>query len=640
MRLLPTIFLITLWTIILLPGYGTAQDAHLAEIQVIATPIIEGNQVDTFGSSSTTISREQINDLNALDLGTALRRTPGVTISRYNPVGSFGGAEGGSIFIRGLGISRPGGEIKTLIDGVPMYMSVWNHPLLDLLSVDATDSIQVYKSPHPQIFGNGFAAVNITPRRMTTEGYHTEFGLSGGSFHTLAQHMEHGGKIGKVDYFLGQSFRASQGHRKKSDGQLTNYFASMGIELAPHWDLHLFGLHTNNFARDPGVDGNAVATRNGKYETMATMGQASLSHVYDRAQGSIKIFLNQGQGNWYDQLPPSKDLDNDFTLYGLRLQEFIRPWDGTELTLGLDYDVIKGELEEDRASGEHKSWRGPTQKILSPYLAISQRIGDIKGLYAIPSAGFRTYSHSEFDHEFAPHAGLILGYKNTRFHAGYARGVNYPGLDVALLSEHSMPALGTSWKNLKAETLDHVELGIAHEWDRIQADLTLFWDRGKNRYLIIPAPPPPPAYTNLGQDRTQGLEATITILPTEDLSLFVGLTLLHSNQENRPYTPSTTISAGLNWNFLEHLRLSLDSQYVSKMYVASQARRYGKKNEEQIGSYFLVNGKVSYELPVKTQGLGAELYVAVENLLNKSYEYAPGYPMPGTNAVVGATIRF
>ena len=43
-----------------------------------------------------------MDNLNAADLGTALRRTPGVNISRYNPIGSFGGAEGGGIFIRGM----------------------------------------------------------------------------------------------------------------------------------------------------------------------------------------------------------------------------------------------------------------------------------------------------------------------------------------------------------------------------------------------------------------------------------------------------------------------------------------------------------------------------------------------------------
>ena len=53
------------------------------------SPIIEGNQVSDSGSQVTIVQQKQISDLNAQDLPSALRRTPGVVISRYNPVGSF-----------------------------------------------------------------------------------------------------------------------------------------------------------------------------------------------------------------------------------------------------------------------------------------------------------------------------------------------------------------------------------------------------------------------------------------------------------------------------------------------------------------------------------------------------------------------
>lgn len=153
-------------TVALLPA--CAQESapktfHMEEVQVVASPVIQGNVLDRYAAQKTTVSEEQINDLNAQDLASALRRTPGVNISRYNMVGSFGGGEGGAVFIRGQGSSRPGAEIKTLVDGVPMYMSVWNHPLLDLMSIDPAHMIEVYKSPQPQNFGNAFAIVNILP---------------------------------------------------------------------------------------------------------------------------------------------------------------------------------------------------------------------------------------------------------------------------------------------------------------------------------------------------------------------------------------------------------------------------------------------------------------------------------------------
>ena len=66
-----------------------AQTAALAPVTITASPVIEGNSQDAFGSFSTTVTAQQIQDLNAVDLASALRRTPGVSISRFNPVGFF-----------------------------------------------------------------------------------------------------------------------------------------------------------------------------------------------------------------------------------------------------------------------------------------------------------------------------------------------------------------------------------------------------------------------------------------------------------------------------------------------------------------------------------------------------------------------
>ena len=89
------------------------QTAALPDIVVIGNPIIESNNVDIFSGYSTRVTESQIKDLGALDLAAALRMTPGVQISRYNEVGSYSGDQGGNVYIRGLGASRPGSEIKT-----------------------------------------------------------------------------------------------------------------------------------------------------------------------------------------------------------------------------------------------------------------------------------------------------------------------------------------------------------------------------------------------------------------------------------------------------------------------------------------------------------------------------------------------
>jgi len=86
---------------------GTSAPKSLEKIVVTGSPIIESSRIDAFGSLTTEVGASQVRDLNALDLSSALRRTPGVIVSRFNPVGSFGGDEGGAVYVRGLGASRP-----------------------------------------------------------------------------------------------------------------------------------------------------------------------------------------------------------------------------------------------------------------------------------------------------------------------------------------------------------------------------------------------------------------------------------------------------------------------------------------------------------------------------------------------------
>ena len=108
---------------------GNVHAQSLPNVIVTAKPDIAEVEIDKFSAVSAVVTEETIRDLHAADLSSALRNTPGTQITRYAPVGSFNGDQGGSIFIRGMGLSRPGSEIKTYIDDVPMYLPQWNHAL-------------------------------------------------------------------------------------------------------------------------------------------------------------------------------------------------------------------------------------------------------------------------------------------------------------------------------------------------------------------------------------------------------------------------------------------------------------------------------------------------------------------------------
>ncbi len=621
------------------------ETVQLEEIRVMASPIIQGNVTDKYAGQKTVVSREQIEDLNAQDVSTALRKTPGVNISRFNSVGAFGGGEGGGVFIRGMGSSRPGAEIKTYVDGVPMYMSVWNHPLLDLLAIDPAGAVEVYKSPQPQHFGNAAGIVNIIPVQKTTPGSQSRIQMAGGSYDTFVGKMEAIGKTGTQHYAIGGGFRQSDGHRDHANGRTGNFYGNIGYQLSDGWDIRFFGLYTDNTADDPGVEGADPAERKGTYETRAALAAATLSNNYGFADGFIKVYHNTGEGDWLDQ-PTSmenvrENLYNDFIYYGIKAREAFRPWTGGELLAGLDWEYTEGDYDKHFTDGTVDRWEGNDFTIFSPYGAVSQTIGDDTGFLVTPSAGARYYDHSDFDAEWAPHAGLMAKYGAFSWHAGYSRGVIYPGLDVAVFSEKVLPFLGDSWKDLDPEIVDHYETGVSYLFGSLAAvDLTWFYNNGKDRYVVVPPPPPPPAYENVETYVTKGVEAALRVSPRADLSLFLGATFLKSDPEDLPYAPETTLSAGVNWRFLNAFTLNLDGQYLDKMNVSPMLRRAGAENDSTVDGYFILNGKLSYDFALAQKGLSGTVFVAGENITDTEYEYLPGYPMAGINGMAGISLMF
>ncbi len=619
------------------PAFAQVAPAKLDPVIVVGRPIIEGNTLDAFGSESTIVSDRQIDDLNAPDVAATLRRTPGVTISRFNPVGAFGGGEGGAIFIRGLGSSRPGSEIKTYIDNVPFYMGVWNHPLLDLLPINGMASITVAKGPQPQVVGNTLASINLTTKPFASANATGGLKLQGGSFGTFIQQADASGRVGPVDLLVAQGYQSSDGDRPDADGRLANVLTKAGTQFSREWSGEVSWLGVDSRVSDPGPEGQPEL-KNGVYKTKGNLVWATLRNDYGTAKGDAKVYWSNGSGNWTGQAGTAGDTLTDWSTWGLRVREQFEPWSGGQLVAGIDYDSVNGHVDFIPTNSASSTFDSPRFAILSPYVGVNQRIA-IDDWELVPSAGLRYYDNNQFSSELAPSAGLVLRKDGLSAFASYARGVNYPGLDVAVFSQSIIPPLAQSWRNLSAELLDHYAVGVSYDaGSNVAASLTLFNDKISDRYVIVFPPPPPPRYANLGGSTIRGLEATVQYEASRDLSLFGGVTVLDPNPSTLPYAPKQSWVAGLNAR-LGDLRLSVDAEYVSSMYVLALFRAAGEVSTEQAGSHFLLNARVFYPLPASL-GRNSEVFLALDNITNANYTYRPGYPMPGFSAMAGVNLRF
>lgn len=627
---------------------ATAPDVppvQLPAVEVVGSPVANVPEADLFGETVTTISADQLQEMNALDFAFALRHTPGVTITRFNQVGAFGGDEGGAVFIRGLGTSRPGGEIKTLIDGVPVLNGIFNHPLLDLMSVDSAARIDVHARAAPLDFGNTFAAVNIITPRVETPGHLVRVSAEAGSFGTAAERLDLGVREGAFDCYLSQSLLQSDGQRPNSGGHLENDLLRLGWALSPHWEVNYVLNHTDNRATDPGIDGappGPPSTRGEIYKTNNWLHIATLSNHDGAATGTLRVYLNEGEGDWIRrQFSGNADSLNDWHLYGARWRETVQPWEGGEIVAGADLDYERGRSRSVPLSPATESDFGPmTMRIFSAYSGVSQSVALGDDIKIVSSTGARYYEHNVFDSQWAPQAGVTISSGGTQGHLGFSRAVNYPGLDAAVFSQMLIPALGESWRALQAEKADQIEAGIRQTLTaRSAVAVTVFRNNVRDRYVIVFPPPPPPRYANLGSYHTEGIEVTADAALPENLGLFAGVSLLRTTPDDVPYAPKGTLTGGINWQIAPGWLLSADGVYVSSMHEATEARVAGTANPTIVGAHFLLNARLARRFgqdgPGTTHG---EFYIAGENLTDRDFAYQPGYPIPGINFVLG--VRF
>ncbi len=618
-----------------------ATDVVAPKVPVTSKPILEEIVVDEYSSVSAVTTEDQLRDQNALDLASALRRTPGIEISRYNPVGGFGGDQGGAVFIRGMGVSRPGSEIKTYIDGIPFYMGTWGHPLLDLLPINGMSSITVYKSPQPQINGNNFASINLETKGAKENGIHGDTRMSFGSFGTVTEQASLTGKQDAIDFVFAEGYAKSNGHRKDADGELSNAMGRLGYQINDNWKANVGFVYVNNSVSDPGDARIARPAVTPKYKTEASMLSASLTHNFDNLKGELKVYKNSSRGYLYD--PSNANGWGTFTqnsdMTGLRWKEEILPWQGGKFTAGLDLDSSSGDVNGPHTGGS----MGVTGKnnlpnfsVTSPYLGYSHSI-PVSGEWTIlPSVGVRYYDSNKFGSETAPHAGLSLVSDKLTLFANVSRGVNYPGVEVAAIQAALPFLLTTSWKNLSAEKSDHTEVGM--KWSPSQAtqvNLSLFTDHIKNRYLWefgFGAG----SFTNLDGYHNNGAEISLNQKIGDNWQAFGGFTFLNPSISNLPYNPDTAFTAGLNGN-VGLVKLVLDAQYQSEVYALNRNRNQ-EVNSEKVGAHTVVNLRAAY--PIPSLGNRGEVFLAVENLFDEKYEFRPGYKMPGISGQLGFIASF
>ena len=601
-------------------AYGRDQAAVVIDtVMVTASPILAEEDVVVYGGAVTSVGRQQVKDLNASDLPSALRLLPGVTISRYNLLGSYGGGEGGSVYIRGQGAGRPGSEIKVYVDGAPREVGVWSHPVMDVVPTDYASSIEVYKGPQPYTYPGTFGAVDLTTARRHKAGYETSLDLDVAEHNTRGGVFRHGGRIANFDYYAGAAFKQSDGHRPHADGRVESQFGRAGFAL-PGGHVSYILQHTDNWSRDPGPVGGTIPERD-RFATETTTHNLRFDHDGGAVKGLEVGYYEEGKIRWEkDHLngpdTPAGNSDTDWENYGFRGSEDVILGD-LAVTAGLEIEDEGGTTRNTTLSGMVPFKYSGRFTTTAPALAARYRIAAGSG-EVIPSLGMRYYVHSRFDPKAAPHAGLMYRSHAWKVFAAYTRGVSYPGV-------YAVGVAAETIDQLEAEVLDHVEAGVNASLAGVMSFQTsVFHDRSDNlmQYTLD-------GLLNVRDYDVQGLEISTTLRPRRGLSLYGAVTLLHPREVKTPRAPAVSVSAGANFKPARRFRLTVDAEYVDEQYAFNGRSGVAALADiEKLDSYFVASAGVGYDISDYTP-LDCEISLTVENVTDEVYAFQPHYEMPG-----------
>jgi iron complex outermembrane receptor protein len=628
---------------------GAFAQQALDTITVTASPIIESNQVDNFSGFTTQVTDAQIKDLGALDLAAALRMTPGVQISRYNEVGSYSGGEGGNVYIRGLGASRPGSEIKTYLDGVPVYMGIWNHPMMDMLPLNGVGSVSVLKGPNNMSSGNNFASINLQTKRATQDGVQGEVDVSTGSFSTNALRGNLVGRKDDVDFMFAAGSIGSDGDRANSDAKLNNAMGRIAKQIDRSWAVGASFLAVNNKVGDPGDNRYAPFTTvphpdtpNGRglegrarNDSATNMLTAFLTHQHGDWRGEFKVYENHGYNDLTND-PQWGTFKSGYKMTGFRWKEEFSPWKGGRVVAGVDQESISGDISGPHVGGMMVPGSAdiPAFKILSTYAGVNQKINLTSGWVMQPSVGVRLYDSNRYDSKAAPNAGLAFISDRATVYANYTEALLYPGAETYSLTR-TLPfmfAANNGWDRLSPTENKHSEVGAKWQVTQsTQVDFSLFQDDISNRYTWGSSV----WSNNFPAYKVNGAELSVKHAINSQWIMFGGVTTLDSSLNNLPYAPSSAVSAGVSGR-VGGYRVTFDAQHQTSMYSLTQDR--GAFNPSQVDSLTVANTRIAY--PMASLGKRGEVYAAINNLFDANYQYNAGYPMAGRNFRVGLIASF
>jgi vitamin B12 transporter len=597
------------------PVSASAEDAS-GDIVVTATGVPQDS--DTVGQAITVLDRETIENRQTIMLSDLLATTPGLAVSRN---GGLGGVT--SVFVRGASSD----QLLVLIDGVRVNdvaspSGAYNFGNLQTGSIDR---VEILRGANSVIWGSQAlgGVVNITTPQAPEDGVILHANGEYGDHETGQASATLGFATGPVRASISGAWLSTAGisattaddERDNNDQHQVN--GRLDVALADNIGVDLRGFYSRSYAELDSFNPTSVTRHVNGY---AGLYGAFLDGALDlRAAYSVA----DTRRDYTSAFGPSR-----FTGKSERA-ELRGDWKAAEQVRF----VFGAESEWTKANNSF---------LLAPQRA---RLSSVYGQVLLAplaglnlTAGVRHDDHRSFGGETSFGGNAVWRFGDTILRASYAEGFKAPALDQLFASYGNTALTPERARNIDAgieQRLLGERLIARLTWfDRVTRDQIQFFSCGTNPHpLCSDRGAFGGYYLNIERTTADGVEAELTLKPTDALTLGANYSFVNARDRTAPNAgnllprrPRHSLNSSVDWSS-GRVALGTTLSLVGNSFDNAS-------NSTRLDGYALVSVRGSVVITDQIS-----LYGRVENLFDTDYVTAFGFRSYGRSAFIGVRAK-
>ncbi len=562
--------------------------------------------------STTIITREEIEELGAQNVGEALCGAAGVKIDCYGGTGATS-----NVSLRGSSAQ----QVLVLVDGRAVNLPSLGVADLSMYPVDNIERIEVVRGPASALYGASAlgGVINIITREGKGESA-GEASVSYGTFNTQIYRLSHGGKVSDIDYFVTGSRNTSDGDRENSECSGYNFTGKVNVDK--------LAVSFGWTAQDKGVPGSiAWPSPQACQDDEKRWVDTTYKFGSGRFNLTGKVFF---ANHWQEFKNPdiSQDDISDNDQLGLELRQDFTLGESNHLVLGLNWEEDKVDVKD--IGGPSRI--GGKQSITTKAVYLQDEIKLAESLTVV--LGCRYDNPSAYGDEISPRLSAIYHCADgTRLRAGLGKAFRPPTVND--LYWRDPYAEGNP--DLQPEKSIGYDIGAERRFGssflgritlfKNEVDNLITWDDPDGDWIWQPY--------NIGEASICGAEAEADIQFTSCISGDVCYTYLSARDKGDTYydkhirhKPSHKIGLGLRYKSNFGFAVRLGADYTGSVYS-------DRANTAELDDYLLLSTRLSQDI----KNLG-EVFIVGQNLLDEEYQLYEGYPMPGLSVTGGLKMMF